>query len=208
VVLDYANAYGGAWFDYDNDGFLDLYVLNGNDAGTANVANYFYHNNGNSNAWLKVRLVGTVSNRDAIGAKVRALATYAGAPRWQRRDITGGDWGNGNQLYADFGLGDATNVTALRIEWPSGTVEEFSNIVPRQYLTIVEPSLRGALAKDGKFHLSLTMSTNRVYQIQASSDLVTWTTLTNSTGSASYKPIEFVDPEAPSTHTARFYRMK
>lgn len=71
-----------------------------------------------------------------------------------------------------------------------------------------DPNLRGALAKDGQFHLSMTMSTNRVYQLQASSDLVSWITLTNCTGSASYTPIEFVDPEPPSTHTARFYRMR
>jgi hypothetical protein len=62
-----------AWGDYDNDGFLDLFLARGGVFGAEN--NSLYHNNGNSNNWLKVRCVGTVSNRSAIGAKVRVKAT-------------------------------------------------------------------------------------------------------------------------------------
>ena len=47
-------------------------MVNGNDPGTPNTVNFLYHNEGNANAWLKVKLVGTVSNRDGVGAKVRA----------------------------------------------------------------------------------------------------------------------------------------
>ena len=62
---DKGNAFGCAWGDYDNDGFLDLFVARGaHDKAT----NLLYRNNGNSNTWLKVKLVGTVSNRSAIGA--------------------------------------------------------------------------------------------------------------------------------------------
>ncbi len=109
-----AGSYAGLWFDYDNDGFLDLYVINGDDASSIPTANQLYHNNGNSNAWLRVKPVGTVSNRDGIGAKVRVQAIYAGQLRWQRRDIIGGDEDNGNHLTADFGLGNATVVSKLR----------------------------------------------------------------------------------------------
>ena len=113
----------GLWFDYDNDGFLDLYVANGNDA-DAKTANFLYHNNGNANAWLKVKLGRHRVQPDGIGAKVRVQANYAGqvalaTPRHRRRRCH-----NDQQLYAHFGLGDATNVTTLRIEWPSGTVQE------------------------------------------------------------------------------------
>src|SRR5207253_4127879 len=52
--------------------------------------NCLYHNNGNSNNWLKVKCVGTVSNRSAIGAKVRAKATIGGKTVWQLREISGG----------------------------------------------------------------------------------------------------------------------
>src|SRR5438552_18836701 len=101
--------------DYNNDGFLDLFV-----AGGYSGKNLLYHNNGNSNAWLEVKCVGTVSNRSAIGAKVRAQATTGGRTFWQLREINGGGVYNSMPLVAHFGLGDATNVELLRIEWPSG----------------------------------------------------------------------------------------
>jgi hypothetical protein len=131
-------ASGAGWVDYDNNGFLDLFVSQGAHAPNPQ-RNLLYHNEGNSNAWLNVKLVGTVSNRSAIGAKVRVNAVYRGASRWQVREISGGD-GNGNQqsLNAEFGLGDATIIDTLRIEWPSGIVQEMHNVVPRQFMTITE----------------------------------------------------------------------
>ena len=84
--LNNAGTYAVAWFDYDNDGFLDVYLLNGDDNNAISTANQLFHNNGNGNTWLTVKPIGTSSNRDAIGAKVRVLATYAGQARWQRRD--------------------------------------------------------------------------------------------------------------------------
>ena len=126
------------WVDYDNDGFLDLFVSR-NNFSLPSISNLLYHNNGNSNAWLKVNLVGTVSNRSAIGAKVRLRATIGGKTFWQMREITGGGGRWQQPLLAHFGLGDATNVDTLRIEWPSGTVQEFYNVAPRQHLTYTEP---------------------------------------------------------------------
>src|SRR5207249_8275735 len=69
-----------------------------------------------------------VSNRDAIGAKVRARATIAGKTFWQLREINEGGGHNSAPLIAHFGLGDATNVDLLRIEWPSGYVQEITEI--------------------------------------------------------------------------------
>jgi len=71
-ATDLGTWHGATWGDYDNDGFLDLFVANW---GSTNA---LYHNDGNSNAWLKVKLRGTVSNRDGIGAKVRVKATVWG----------------------------------------------------------------------------------------------------------------------------------
>jgi hypothetical protein len=189
IVSDRATSNGSAgsgagnWFDYDNDGFLDLFVPNGNDAGNALVPDFLYHNNGNSNAWLKVKLVGTTSNREGAGAKVRVQATFAGSSRWQRRDITsGGDAYNGMGPIAHFGLGNATSVTTLRIEWPSGTVQELSNVATNQMLTITEPR-RPVLALEATpagFTGTLKADTNQTYQVHASDDLPAgWTVLTN-----------------------------
>jgi hypothetical protein len=81
-----------SWVDYDNDGFLDLFVTRFPDDGVA--TNLLYRNETNSNGWLKVRLIGTVSNRSAIGAKVRVHATVGGKGFWQVREIStgGGRW--------------------------------------------------------------------------------------------------------------------
>jgi hypothetical protein len=83
--------------------------------------------------------VGTVSNRSSIGAKVRVNAFNRGASRWQVRDVSGGDSENNQQsLNAEFGLADATSIDTLRIEWPSGIVQELRNVAPRQFLTVTE----------------------------------------------------------------------
>src|SRR6266542_2389749 len=134
IVNDGGNSAGCAWGDYDNDGFLDLFVPNWQ----GSRPNFLYHNNGNSNAWLKVRCLGTVSNRDGIGAKVRVRAFFRGAERWQLREISGGI-GFGQTPYGNFGLGDATNARTVRIEWPSRLVEEFSDVAAKQALTLTEP---------------------------------------------------------------------
>ena len=103
AVTDGRDSRAAAWGDYDNDGFLDLFV------GTGGGANLLYHNNTNDNHWLKLRLIGTRSNRAAIGAKVRVRATINGKSFWQMREISGGDGLRGqNSLHVHVGLGNAT----------------------------------------------------------------------------------------------------
>jgi len=135
VPNDPADAVAGAWADYDNDGFPDLFVTEFNSNN-----NRLYRNNGNNHAWLTVKLEGRWSNRSAIGAKVRVKAVIGGKPIWQLREISGGGGlGSQNDLRAGFGLGDATQVDLVRIEWPSAIVQEFYDVAPRQFLTLIEP---------------------------------------------------------------------
>jgi ASPIC and UnbV/FG-GAP-like repeat len=203
VTADAGISYGCAWADYDNDGFLDLFVARGGD--TFPSVNLLYHNNGNSNGWLKVRLVGTVSNRSAIGAKVRIHATIAGKTFWQLREINTGDGFCGNLLEAHFGLGDATNVDTLRIEWPSGIVQEFQNVTPKQILTITEPPRLLAGVTNGVPQFLVKGGRFMQYDLQASSDLMAWSplgtvTVTNLNGTA-----QIIDAGAPGSDH-RFYR--
>lgn len=195
-----AGTYTGIWFDDENDGFLDLYLLNGDDYASIQTANQFFHNQGNDNAWIAVNLEGTVSNRRGIGAQVRILATYAGQPRWQRRDISGGDLNNGNQLRAHFGLSNATSIHTLRIEWPSGTIQELHDIKTKQLLTITEPP---RVVAHGTGSLHITSWPNQSFELQTSTDLMNWTplsTVTNLSGAASFQ-------HAPSSQQpSQFYR--
>jgi len=197
-----------SWVDYDNDGFLDLFV--GQDTSNYNTqapgTNLLYHNNGNTNGWLEVKLVGTVANRSAIGAKVRAHATIGGKSFWQLREINGGCGYNSLPLVAHFGLGNATNVDTLRIEWPSGTVQECSNVAPRQILTITEPPLLLASLTNGSPQFSIRGGRGFRYEVDSSPDLLAWASnslvaITNLNGMA-----QIVDPNPPSA--SRFYRLK
>jgi hypothetical protein len=136
-VTDSAESVGPAWADYDNDGFLDLFVANGN---PTSQRNFLYRNNGNANHWLMVKLLGSASNRTAIGAKLRLQALIGGRTLWQMREISGGtSISCQNDPRAHFGLGDATAASLLRIEWPSGLVQELENVRANQILTIAEP---------------------------------------------------------------------
>ncbi len=127
---------GAAWGDYDNDGFLDLAVANWEGAPTE-----LFRNRGNQNGWLKVQCKGTASNASGIGAKVRVLTTIHGVQFWQMREINSGDGWGGGELIAHFGLGDATTVDILSVEWPSGHTQELTSIDRNQHLVITEPPL-------------------------------------------------------------------
>jgi hypothetical protein len=199
-----------SWVDYDNDGFLDLFVTRGS---TSLGPNLLYHNNGNTNGWIEIKLVGKVSNRSAIGAKVRVHATIGGKTFWQLREIhSGGGW-NSEPLVAHFGLGDATNIDMVRIEWPSGIAQTLTNVVPKQSLTVVEhqetaptaPQFTAVLrSPDGAVNLSVSGDTGFVYLFEASTNLVNWSWLaarTNVIGS-----IQLVDSRATS-YANRFYRV-
>ena len=130
-----------SWVDYDNDGFMDLFVGKA-PFNSPPTPNKLYHNDGNANAWLNVKLVGTATNRSAIGAKVRVKAFYRGASRWQLREISGGDSNDNQQsLNAEFGLADATIIETVRVKWPSGMVQELHDVAPRQFLTITETAV-------------------------------------------------------------------
>lgn len=193
-----------AWVDIDNDGFLDLFVTrNTQQIGT--ISNLLYHNDGNTNGWLEVKLIGTASNRSAIGAKVRVRATIGGKTFWQLREITtGGGW-DIVPLVAHFGLGDATNIDAIRVEWPSGAVQELHDQAPRQILTITEPpQLRiSDFLPAGSLQLIMIGAVGSSYEVQTSSDFHTWTPWTAFTNTS--RTMAITDPNVTNS-PQRFYR--
>ncbi|MEW6755542.1 MAG: ASPIC/UnbV domain-containing protein [Candidatus Latescibacterota bacterium] len=136
--IDAADAGNVAWADYDRDGFLDLLmtVVHVVDYGIVEAPNRLYHNEGNTNHWLVLRLRGTTSNRDAVGARVVAVS---GAHR-QRRDVETAGSGRGSQpsLEVEFGFGSASVVDSLLIRWPSGRVQTLTDVATDQYLVLEE----------------------------------------------------------------------
>ncbi len=127
----------GSWSsctaDYDGDGDVDLFVTNSSNR------DILYANLGNANNWSNIKCVGTISNRTAIGAKVRVKATISGKPVWQMREISGQTgYLSQNSLNAAFGMGDAETIDSLKIEWPSGLVEAFINVPANRFITATE----------------------------------------------------------------------
>ena len=142
-------SYGAAWGDIDNDGFLDLMVANcKNDDQDDEKINTLLRNLGNDNHWLKVSLLGTISNRDAIGGRVSILSTINGQRVWQMREVNSqSGYAGQNSKILHFGLGDAEVIDTLIVQFPSGkkfwykAVEANQSIEYREDVTtsIIQP---------------------------------------------------------------------
>ena len=121
---------GGALGDYDNDGDLDLLVMNLNDAPT------LLHNRGGSRSnWLGLELIGTKSNRDAQGARVALFADAGQQIREVQRGVGYLSQSDGRVL---FGLGAAEEVERVEIRWPSGRMQVLERPETRRYLVVRE----------------------------------------------------------------------
>jgi enediyne biosynthesis protein E4 len=122
-------ARGAAFGDFDNDGSVDVLVNNVNDTPD------LYRLVSKGNHWLTLKLVGTRSNRSAIGARVRCLVPGA-RPEDEVRG--GGSYISQNDLRVHFGLGGTTRVAGVLVRWPSGLVERWSDIPADQILVLKE----------------------------------------------------------------------
>ena len=133
-------SFGMAWGDLDNDGFQDLVIANCKGSTTDQErSNSLFRNIGNDNHWVKFNLEGSVSNRSAIGAKVRVKATIDGQEVWQMREINAqtGYCGQ-NSLTVHFGLKDATQIDSLIIEWPRSAPTYHSSMSADQTYDMLE----------------------------------------------------------------------
>jgi hypothetical protein len=132
--------HGVSFADYDGDGDLDLFAELGGAILGDRAHNALFRNPGHGRHWLKVKLVGTKTNRAAIGAKVRVdLVGAGGEPRSVHRVIGPGSSYGGSSLVATIGLGDAGAVSTLTVTWPtSGTRQVFRDLPIDQAIQVTE----------------------------------------------------------------------
>ena len=127
---------GAAFGDYDDDGDVDVVVNNVHD-----TPDLFRTESPAGHHWLAAKLVGTRSNRSAIGARVRCEA--GGVTQWQEVR-GGGSYASQNDLRAHFGLAAATTVDRLWVRWPNGLEEEWSGLPADRIHTLTEGGGRPA----------------------------------------------------------------
>ena len=132
-------SHGIAFADMDNDGDQDIYMSVGGFFSTDVYPNVLFQNPGNSHNWISLDLVGTKSNRSAIGAKLKLTFDDGGEEREIHRVVsTGGSFGS-SSLQVEIGLRNATVLKALEIYWPaSGITQTFSDIEINGIYKIVE----------------------------------------------------------------------
>ena len=126
--------FSAAWTDFNNDGKIDLFV------GNETYPDFLFENRGNGtgNHFLVLTLVGTNSNKSAIGARVTVVAGGI----TQIREVEGGANTSQNSLPVEFGLGQAQQVDKITIRWPSGLIESTTKaIAVDQFLTLEEGTL-------------------------------------------------------------------
>ncbi len=122
---------GACFADYDNDGKVDAFQVNLGARGT------LLHNvTANTGHWVEIKLKGTKSNRDGIGAKVEVLAV---GKHWTEERVAGTGYLSQDDGRLHFGLGSATSIDKVIIHWPSGREQVLNNLTVDRVLTVEEP---------------------------------------------------------------------
>lgn len=127
---------GCAFGDFDNDGDIDVVVNAINDFPQLLRCDSRLKNN-----WLKVRAIGTKSNRSGIGARLLCMTQMpdGSKPHSQIDEVrSGGSYISQSDLRVHFGLGKAEKVSRLEIHWPSGAVDSLQDIAPNQLIFVKE----------------------------------------------------------------------
>ncbi|HUS10474.1 MAG TPA: CRTAC1 family protein [Pyrinomonadaceae bacterium] len=134
-ILSPKSSRGCAFGDFDNDGDIDVLVMNMNEPPLLLRNEYISTGRRETNNWLELKLVGTKSNRTAIGAR---LLLKTGS-RVQIQEVTSqSSYYSHNDLRLHFGLGQNEKADVIEIRWPTGQTETLKNIVANQILAIKE----------------------------------------------------------------------
>ena len=116
--------HGVGFADLNNDGDQDIYAVIGGARLGDNYRNALFLNPGNTNHWLKLKLIGIRSNRAAVGARIKVAVTTQAGPRHIFKTVNSGGSFGSNPFRQEIGLGNATAITAVEIVWPATGVQQ------------------------------------------------------------------------------------
>lgn len=126
-----------AYADFNNDGLIDLFVVNmGKLDGTPGIARLFKNTSDTTNHWLRIKTIGSASNRDGIGTRITVTAD--GVTRIREMGASQGHQSH-SVVPVYFGLGPANRADFVRLDWPSGVIQTFTNVPVDQLWTVIEP---------------------------------------------------------------------
>ena len=148
-ISDPVASRGAAFGDFDNDGDLDVVVNTVNDFPQLLRCDSHIGNN-----WIKVRTIGTKSNRSGIGARLKCVTKIIGEskPHEQIDEVrSGGGYFSQNDLRVHFGLGKAEKVELLEVRWPCGLIDTLKDIKPNQLIFVKEGE---GIVRSTKFDLA------------------------------------------------------
>ncbi|HET8823757.1 MAG TPA: CRTAC1 family protein, partial [Terriglobales bacterium] len=130
-ITEHYSSRGAAFGDYDNDGDIDVLVLNMGD-----IPSLLRNDGGNKQNWIKIKLIGTKCNRTAIGARVRVIT----GNHTQMDEVhSGSSVMSQGDLRLHFGIGKAEVADVIEVKWPTTQkVERFTKVKANQILTIRE----------------------------------------------------------------------
>jgi hypothetical protein len=124
-------ARGACFADYDNDGKVDAFLVNLGAAGT------LLHNvSADSGHWIAVKLIGSKSNRDGIGARIEVIS---GSKRWAAERVAGTGYLSQDEARVHFGLGSLSAIDKITIHWPDGREQIVEKPALDRVITVEEP---------------------------------------------------------------------
>lgn len=126
---------GTAFADFDNDGDIDVLIMNMNEPPSLLRNDYMNRQTGPLNNWLKIKLIGTKSNRSAIGARVQVKDGV----RLQIQEVTSqSSYYSHNDLCLHFGMGQSQKAIQVEVRWPNGQTEIVKDLAVNQTVRIKE----------------------------------------------------------------------